>query len=433
MTSVTRARHRKGGRKRDASCRNDGEGVLRFEQSRRPTATVFPLARRERCIANMEQQSHPIKVALVGCGQIMTHHIAAMSALPPGEFCISALVDPSSERRGCISELVMRAGASHLAPSDGMGMFDALGDLLAAPESKPDAVFISVPHDLHVALAQQALDAGLNVVMEKPLAPTTEGCRTLLDASAASSGMLIISEQSPYWEEVVKAKDLLRGGKIGNLISASSYYYESMRDNVTSGLDDAGGLGWRASLKRAGGGIVIDGGLHWIRPIREFCGEVDSVVGVTSNAEPALKMEGETLAHALLKMAGHGGMVATFSANMMHQAPMAHDVCPYFRLTGTKGELVIYGTGLNMDGGGGLRLYDGDSPEGVDLFPRDRRGGFFLGFRGIWRAVSEILATDDRPRARETVRSAAADVGVALALYRSSESGQWEKCEQFGN
>ena len=389
-------------------------------------------------------------LVIVGCGQIVTHHCAALGALPPSTFKIVALVDPSEERRQVIYTQ-LRDKSPHLLESALMEC-NSLDDVLDNERivSQKPAVFISVPHDLHVTLAKQALDAGLDVVMEKPLAPTIEGCKELLQHADQSEGMLIISEQSPYWQEVAKAKELLQEGAIGTVISAAAYYYESMRDNVTSGTDAAGGLGWRTSLKRAGGGIVIDGGLHWLRPLREFCGEVDCVVGVCRNAEAGLGMEGETLAHALLKMSpkssddesscssshqsqpkNSGQLVATFSANMMHTAPMAHDECPYFRLTGTKGEMIIYGTGLNPNGGGGLKLYNEENIGGVDLFPRDRRGGFFLGFQGVWEVVAGILAEGDRTRARDTVRNAAADVAVALTLYKSSESRKWEQCEQF--
>ena len=228
-----------------------------------------------------------------------------------------------------------------------------------------------------------------------------------------------------------------------------------MHDNVTSGTDAGGGLGWRASLARAGGGIVIDGGLHWIRPLREICGEVEAVVGVARRGvAPELAMEGESVAHALLRFApapplppgtseasglaaaraqppGSGELFGTFSANMMGRAPMAHGECPYFRWTGTEGELVIAGTGLFADGGGGLTMYSDTAPKGERLFPPDRQGGFFLGFEGLWREAARVIGSHDKRAALRTVRSAAADVAVALALYRSAESGAWEAVESF--
>lgn len=401
--------------------------------------------------------TEPMTLAIVGCGQIVTHHIvalaAAAAALNDGGLEVVALCDPSAERRRIIGNLLPKGLLSGAAAASAVttqlpAEFETLSDLLEDPTMMKccSVVFVAVPHDLHEAITMQALAAGKHVVLEKPLAPTLESCQNLYAAAKVSKGMLVVAEQSPYWEEIVKAKSLLKANAIGQLVSASSYYYESMRDNVTSGTDADGGLGWRCSLDRCGGGIVIDGGLHWLRPLRELCGNVDSVVGVSRrNLERGLRLEGESLAHALLKMKpsssdgggepyleqpdGSGPLICTFSANMMHTSVMAHHSCPYFRLTGTSGELVVAGTGLNPNGGGGLRIYNEEHPDGRDLFPIDRQGGFFLGFRGLWGSILDILQRDDRDAALRTVRDAAADVAVALALYKSSDSGQWEGCE----
>ena len=391
-----------------------------------------------------------IGIAIVGCGQIVTHHCKALSQIQ--NVSVRALCDPSKERRDVIHQLCEQYQLIEQKQTT-LTQYHSLQELLHDKTNieNCDLIFIAVPHDLHVSIACQALDAGKHVLMEKPLAPTMEECHTLQKASQQSKGFLLIAEQSPYWQEIEKAKEMLssKENAIGSLITAASYYYESMRDNVTSGLTDDGGLGWRCSLKKCGGGIVIDGGLHWIRPLRELCGDITSVIGVKQNCQLGLKMEGETLAHALFKIRNkyyspncdnHNidnkdgnieELVATYSANMMHTAPMCHDAAPYFRLTGTKGELIIPGTGLNPNGGGGLRLYNETYPNGHDLFPTDRQGGFFLGFQGLWKEMLRIIKTEDRDAAHRSVRNAAADVALVLALYKSSESGQWEKCELF--
>ena len=180
-----------------------------------------------------------------------------------------------------------------------------------------DVIFIAVPHDLHERLALQALqhDGGgsnnheYHVVLEKPLSITVDSCARLVRASRESHGrMLLVAEQSPYWPEVIRARQLLQEeGAIGSqIVTAAAYYYESMRDNVTSGSVDAAGgsLGWRGELARAGGGIALDGGLHWLRPLREICGgRVARVVGVVRHGlAPALRLEGESVGHALLEM-----------------------------------------------------------------------------------------------------------------------------------
>jgi len=104
------------------------------------------------------------------------------------------------------------------------------------------------------------------------------------------------------------------------------------------------------------------------------------------------------------------------------------NTCPYFRITGDKGELVIHGNGLFQEepGAGGLQLYNEQNPKGVELFPQDCMGGFFLGFAGLWKDIYRMAVMRDGVAAHESVVCVADDVQVVLALYKSAESGQWE-------
>lgn len=399
-------------------------------------------------------------VAIVGCGQIVTHHIAAMSAMLDGKVIVRALCDPSFERRMVIDHL-LHDQYVHLLPKKELHhQLDSLDQLITQEpkllEEKIDIIFIAVPHDLHESITMQALALNKIVVLEKPLAPTQDAIERLIQVSQhivekkkhlkSYKSMLIVAEQSPYWQEVELAKKKIEDGVIGNIVTAASYYYESMRDNITSGDVDSttGGLGWRGSLARAGGGIAIDGGLHWIRPLREMLGRrIERVIGtIRCNLEPSLQMEGESVGHALFQMGapetegtmptlepeGTGPLTATFSCNMLATAPMAHNACPYFRITGTKGELIIHGTGLlQQPGAGGLRLYNDKYPEGMEMFPEDRQGGFYLGFHGLWKEIHRICSTNDYDAAHESVVKAGDDVKVVLALYKSTKSQTWER------
>ena len=232
-----------------------------------------------------------LRMAIVGCGQIVTHHVNAFAQLQQINASetsdkslnleVVALCDPDVKRRDIIKQQLLQSMNSEKREAL-YKEFDSLTQLLEnendeSEESriKVDIVFISVPHDLHETIAKEALHAGKHVVMEKPLAPTREACERLVQEARKADKLFLISEQSPYWQEVALAKKLvLQDNKIGTVISAASYFYESMRDNITSGMDEDGHLGWRCSLERCGGGIVIDGGLHWIRPLREICGDV---------------------------------------------------------------------------------------------------------------------------------------------------------------
>jgi predicted dehydrogenase len=405
--------------------------------------------------------SKKLSLAIVGCGQIVTHHLEAIAATEA--FQIEALCDPSKDRRSVIRNLpsVQTINKDHNHNNDEkqrlmISEFNTLDELIAASGTMVDVIFIAVPHDLHETLAMQALTQTSSfVVLEKPLAPTLESCNRLVQASSLDQhkGRLYIAEQSPYWPGVARAKEMVRQGAIGTLVSAAAYYYESMRDNITSGsVEDGGGLGWRGSIARAGGGIAMDGGLHWLRPLREVCGKAVKVTGIIRpNLAPSLKMEGEALGHALLEIEeattttttttssdssseflrqpeNSGPLVVTYSCNMLATAPMAHDRCPYFRFTGIEGELIILGNGLDKTspGAGNLIWYHDGAPQGTPVLPTDQTGGFFRGFEGLWRQILRTVQTKDAEAAHESVVRAADDVKVVLALYRSSESRQWE-------
>jgi predicted dehydrogenase len=88
-------------------------------------------------------------------------------------------------------------------------------------------------------------------------------------ASTHYGSHLLVAEQWPYWPKVITVPALIKSGTIGpTLISSTSYYYKSMRDNVTSGSVDAatGGLGWRGQLTHAPR-VDCAGGGNWHAPV----------------------------------------------------------------------------------------------------------------------------------------------------------------------
>ena len=124
------------------------------------------------------------------------------------------------------------------------------------------------------------------------------------------------------------AQQLIEDGRIGDATQRSSFY---------GGL---GGIldpeGWRRSTQQCGGGIVIDGGTHWVRPLRMWLGEVVEVTGATQRL--TAQAEGETLAKAILRHAD--GRMSSLEAIAL-PAPCAFSPQPLFVITGTRGEITI--------------------------------------------------------------------------------------------
>jgi UDP-N-acetyl-2-amino-2-deoxyglucuronate dehydrogenase len=228
-----------------------------------------------------------LRLALVGCGAISAWHRNAIANVP--EIDITACVD------------VDRARAEEAAEPLGAKAFTDLSDALADDEI--DAVDLMLPHDLHEPIAIQCLEAGKHVVLEKPMAPTVRACDRILAAAEHADGVFMVAENAQYWPEVSIAKRLIDNGAIGDIITAQVHLFFPPMEMYYGG--DAP---WRMRRDRAGGGVSIDTGSHYIRPLRMWLGEIDEVVAAMEHPHPA--MEGESMTRALFRF--ESGKVVSF-------------------------------------------------------------------------------------------------------------------------
>lgn len=330
-----------------------------------------------------------VRLALVGCGAIASYHAKAIRSIDRIE--IAAAIDPKRE------------AAQALAAEYDAGAFATIEEAAAAVDF--DAVDIMTPHDLHESLAGQAFALGKHVLLEKPIAQDLTTAERVLAAGAAADQAFMVGENSQYWPDVVAVERLLRDGAVGEVIAAQAafecrfdpFWYPGTRP-------------WRFDLQRTGGGVVIDGGAHWIRPLRVWLGEIESVTGTTGR--PIEGMDGESLAQALLRF--ESGVVASFLALT---SPANLSDMPWFRVLGTKGEVLIRG-GFDA---GGVELYDEDHPDGQAL-PGDH--GYFRSFKPELEDFAALVLDGKPPVAPP--EQALGEMRTALALYRSARSGVWE-------
>jgi predicted dehydrogenase len=340
----------------------------------------------------MTSSEKSLKLALVGCGGIAQAHWRGIQTIAR-RARVSTVVETDDGRR---ADMARRTGARAFATLDE-----------ALREGDFDAVDIMLPHDLHEAAAMQAFAAGKHVLLEKPLAHDLESAERILAAGKALTGQVfMVAEQAQYWMDVVRARELIDAGVIGKVLNARACFY----DRLTPEAPDAPPP-WRYSLAKAGGGLTIDGGAHWIRPLRIMLGEVDEVIGVTGRH--VSRMEGESWSQSILRF--RSGVTAMFDA-MNVAAPFA----PYdlFRVTGDAGELVITG-GAH----GALTLFNAGSPRGETIMDavatkRDSYGAEIKDFCDV--------VLDGTPPAAPPEYSLG-EMRTALALYASVSTRRWEK------
>ena len=281
---------------------------------------------------NPRRMTRRLKLALIGCGAIARYHLDGI-AEGSGRIEVAAAVDTDP------------AKAEAVAAETGASVFTSLEEALR--DGDFDAVDIMLPHDLHEWAATACLAAGRHVLLEKPMAPTLDGCDRILEAAARAGTAFMVAENAQYWPEIVRAAELIEEGAIGEVVTARAAF---VCEFDTYWFPDA--RAWRLDRGRTGGGIVIDGGSHWMRPLRMWLGEIDEVMAVVGH--PLKSMQGESLCRALFRF--QSGLVAGFDALMLDTVLGPE---PWWRITGSRGEILIDGA---FDGG--LRLFDADHRQG---------------------------------------------------------------------
>ena len=113
----------------------------------------------------------PLRVALVGCGNISTQYLASLPRLP--NLRLVSVTDRSRP-------LPRRVAAEHGVPAR------SLDDVLA--DGGIDVILNLTPPQVHAPLTVRALEAGKHVYLEKPFAVTAAEAETMLAAAAASGG-----------------------------------------------------------------------------------------------------------------------------------------------------------------------------------------------------------------------------------------------------
>lgn len=151
-----------------------------------------------------------LRVALVGCGYWGSKHFRVLHAADEVEEVI--LVDRREDRLRTLARAYR-----------GTRCFPDLGPALP----HVDAVVVATPPSTHVPIALAAIQAGKHVLVEKPLAPTSAGGRTLVGAAAEAGVVLMVGHTFEYNPAVRKLAELVRGGELGEL-----YYIDSARLNL---------------------------------------------------------------------------------------------------------------------------------------------------------------------------------------------------------
>jgi predicted dehydrogenase len=255
----------------------------------------------------------PSRVALIGYGLAGASFHAPFIATTPG-LRLTTIVTKDPQRR-------QQAARDY----PGAALVDT-AETLWARSRDLDLVVVASPNRTHVPFACAAVDAGLAVVVDKPLAASAAEARALI-AHARSRGMLLTVFQNRRWDgDFLTLRRLLNDGSVGQPFRFESRF-ERWRPELKPG--------WRhLPSSEDAGGLLYDFGSHLIDQALQLFGPVVHV-----HAELDRR-------HAETRVDDDSFLAVTHASGVrshLFMSSMAANAGPRFRLLGSKGAYVKLG------------------------------------------------------------------------------------------
>ncbi len=213
-----------------------------------------------------------VKIAVVGAGYIGLAHIDCLQHSATCE--LSAIVDPSPT-------------AESVAVKASVPLFKTLDELIA--KVRPDGIVLATPNQFHVEHAITCIDAGIPILLEKPIATTLAEGERLVKIVEQASATVLIGHHRAHSPIMARAKEIIDAGALGNLVgvTGSAVFFKPdhyFNDNP-----------WR---KEIGAGPILLNMIHEVHNLRMLCGEIVAVQALSSNAIRGFAVE-DTVAISL--------------------------------------------------------------------------------------------------------------------------------------
>ncbi|SEB35831.1 Predicted dehydrogenase [Paramicrobacterium humi] len=257
------------------------------------------------------------RAAVIGLGDISALHLDAISKLADAE--LVAVCDVDAARRAAASDRwSVPAFADHR-------------ELLA--EAAPDVVHVCTPHSTHAEIAIAALDAGVNVILEKPVAHDPVEAAAVVDAANRSTAKIAVCFQNRYNTPVAAAHELLASGKLGRVLGGSGTVIWHRTPEYYQAAP------WRGTWQGGGGGLLMNQAIHTLDLLQWLVGPVDSVEGTA--ATRALPIEVEDTAEMTLQH--ENGARSVFYATNTHATndPVSIDIVTERAELSIRGDLTV--------------------------------------------------------------------------------------------
>ena len=187
----------------------------------------------------------------------------------------------------------------------GIRYFTDVDTLLS--ETKPDVVCIATPHRMHAPIAIQCLNAGVHVLVEKPMALTSDDANLMIDAAEKNQKKLWVVKQNRFNVPVKLANDAIKSNKLGKIFlvkcdvlwNRNKEYYQNSE--------------WRGKLDEEGGALYTQVS-HFIDLLYWWLGDIDNAHSMTSTQLHDINIEDNGVANVRF----NSGTLASITLSLIH-------------------------------------------------------------------------------------------------------------------
>ncbi|MBK5424456.1 MULTISPECIES: Gfo/Idh/MocA family protein [Bacillus] len=235
-----------------------------------------------------------LKVGVIGCGSIAQYrHLPEYEANPYVQ--IVAVCDSNKKR------------AKEVANKYGVNMYTDYNELINCEEL--DAVSVCTPNDLHASISIVALQSGIHVLCEKPMATSKKDAEMMIEAAEKNGKKLMIGHNQRFVTSHQKAKQLIENGEIGKIYSFRTAFGHSGPENWS--VD--GKESWFFKKDEAFLGAMGDLGVHKADLIRYILNEEITEVGAFVETSAKTFSNVDDCAVCMLK--SESGIIGTLAAS----------------------------------------------------------------------------------------------------------------------
>jgi predicted dehydrogenase len=200
-----------------------------------------------------------LNIAIIGCGRIAQRHAEHISRLAS----MKAVCDTNEQR---LKELSSKYNCKAYASVD---------DLLKN-EKDLDLISVCSPNGLHAEHSIAALNAGINVLCEKPMAISVKDCTAMIAAAEKAGKQLIVVKQNRFNAPVAELKKVIDEGRLGKIINVQLNCFWNRNDQYYNSSE------WKGR-KKLDGGTLFTQFSHFIDLLYWMVGDVEKTYAITEN------------------------------------------------------------------------------------------------------------------------------------------------------